>query len=159
MSSGNKKICSAHFFQCPIFYQNGGFTSNEQTVNPPALASALSKGVVLMTYMYKAFDHKGNLLVATRNFDLALQVYASTDKCSGWPVFVWEPLQVPAIPGYPDAFLPCWTHLLFPTEKRNGGPHICTFESVCICQCRLRFCLCPGPAPGLALRQNRGAYQ
>ena len=60
-----------------------------------------------MTYLYKVFDHKVNLLVATYNFDLALDVYANTNKKDGWPLFVWEPAPAPAIPGYPDVFLSC----------------------------------------------------
>lgn len=58
-----------------------------------------------MTYLYKVYDRKMNLLVATRNFDLAMDVYANADKKDGWPRFVWEPAPAPAIPGYPDAFL------------------------------------------------------
>lgn len=60
-----------------------------------------------MTYLYKVFDHKMNLLVSTRNFDLAMDVYANADKKDGWPRFTWEPAPTPAIPGCPDAFLSC----------------------------------------------------
>lgn len=60
-----------------------------------------------MTYLYKVFDYKGNLLASTRNFDLAMDVYANADKKNGWPRFTWEPAPAPAISGYPDAFLSC----------------------------------------------------
>ena len=59
-----------------------------------------------MTYLYKVFDCKLNLLVATRDFGLAMDIYANADKKDGWPLFTYEPAPALAIPGDPDAFLP-----------------------------------------------------
>lgn len=60
-----------------------------------------------MTYLYKVFDCKMNLLIATRDFDLAFDIYANVDKKDGWPYFFWVFAPAPAIPGYPDVFLSC----------------------------------------------------
>jgi len=62
-----------------------------------------------MEYLYEVYTAKGNLVISTRNFDLALSAYASIDTKSGWPVFTWKVPPVPAISGYPDAFLPAQT--------------------------------------------------
>lgn len=59
-----------------------------------------------MEYLYQVHTAKGSLVVSTRDFDLALQVYAGISTRDGWPRFSYKPLPAPAIPGYPDAFLP-----------------------------------------------------
>lgn len=63
-----------------------------------------------MDIIYSVYTFKGDLIMSTRDFDLALYLYATADKKDGWPRFSWqassEPRQAPAIPGYPDAFLP-----------------------------------------------------
>jgi len=58
-----------------------------------------------MEYFYEVYTAKGNLVISTKNFDLALYTYAHIDTKSGWPVFAWKAIQASAISGYPEAFL------------------------------------------------------
>ena len=47
-----------------------------------------------MSNLYTVYDCHLNLLVETRSFDLAMNIYASADKTDGWPLFRFEPVPV-----------------------------------------------------------------
>lgn len=62
-----------------------------------------------MDVIYNVYTARDELILSTRDFELAMYIFATADKKSGWPRFSWQatssPRPAPVIQGYPDAFL------------------------------------------------------